>query len=421
MTIYSHKDLGSQSFMRDPFALIGRMRGEAALVRMKMPLLGDVWLTTTHEATAAMLKDNTRFTQRKDKGPKNSVAGIRWWMPKSIKALANSMLTHDEPDHRRLRQMVDQAFQRSNIIGLEGRIEAIAMELVSALPRDRPFDPVDSFARQLPLAVIVELLGLPKEDTAMFSRWAAKFTTTMSLWGFVRALAPIRSMRKYLAGIVDRERARQSEGNEGRGLIAELVRIEHEGDRLTRDELIAMVFLLLVAGHETTTHLISGGVHALITHPDQRELLQKDWSHLDLAVEELLRFVSPVQMSKPRHVQESGDFFGVHLEKGDLVMAFLAAANADPAVFDKPHDFDITRKPNRHLSFGTGVHFCLGFQLARMEARVAVKTLFEAFPALGLAVPEEDVEWRRRMGLRAIAELPLKTDAGDEREAKKAA
>jgi cytochrome P450 PksS len=193
----------------------------------------------------------------------------------------------------------------------------------------------------------------------------------------------------------------------GEGLIAELVRVEKEGSRISPREMVAMVFLLLGAGSETTTHLIGGSVYELLRKPELRDWLKQDWDRLDLAVEEFLRFVSPVQFSKPRIVRRDVDLGGVRLGKDTRIMAMLVSANMDPAANENPERLDFKRAPNRHLSFGTGIHFCLGHQLARIEARCAIRALFERWPNLQLALPEERIRWRERPGLRALASLPV--------------
>jgi len=193
----------------------------------------------------------------------------------------------------------------------------------------------------------------------------------------------------------------------GEGLIAELVQVEREGGEITPDEMVSMVFLLLAAGSETTTHLISGSVFELLRNPGLRDWLEEDWNRASLAVEEFLRFVSPVQFSKPRYLRRDVELDGVPLKKGDRIMVMLAAANMDPAVHERPEQLDLERKPNRHISFGTGIHFCLGHQLARIEGACALQALFTRWPRLRLAVDPSQIHWRKRPGLRAIARLPV--------------
>jgi cytochrome P450 len=195
--------------------------------------------------------------------------------------------------------------------------------------------------------------------------------------------------------------------NGGEGLVAELVRVEKEGGQISRDEMLAMVFLLLFAGHETTTHLIGGSVHELLKNPGLRDWLEEDWSRANLAVEEFLRFISPVQFTKPRFVRKNTELGGVQLRKGEKIMPMLAAANLDPQANPHAEQLDLARKPNRHVAFGTGIHFCLGHQLARLEGACALKALFRRWPKLALAVDESEIRWRSRPGFKAIEHLPV--------------
>jgi cytochrome P450 PksS len=187
----------------------------------------------------------------------------------------------------------------------------------------------------------------------------------------------IFAMRRYVEQHVETVRQQG-----GQGLIAEIVRVEKDGGKISRDEIVSMVFLLLFAGRETTTHLISGSALELLKKPDLRDWLREDSSRLDLAVEEFLRFITPVQFTKPRYVRRDVDLGGVTLRKGDKVMPMLAAANMDPQANPHPERLDLQRRPNRHIAFGTGIHFCLGHQLARIEARCALKSLFRRWPEL---------------------------------------
>jgi cytochrome P450 PksS len=313
------------------------------------------------------------------------------------------MLTMDEPDHTRLREIVDEAFRRRAILDMEPRIRAIAEELADRLfDAGSPAEFVDRYARQVPLTVICELLGLPPADRPKFIAWTRGFTRLTGVVGFFKVVPAMSSMKRYLEQQL--HRARETGGE---GLIAELVRVEQEGGRITPEEMVAMVFLLLGAGTETTTHLISGAAFELMREPRLRDWLQADWSRANLAVEEMLRFVSPVQFSKPRFVRHDIELGGVQLKKGEKVMAMLAAANMDPAANEHPERIDLTRRPNRHLAFGTGIHFCLGHQLARIEAKCALEALFTRWPDLALAVPAADIRWLERPGLRAVRELPV--------------
>ena len=347
-----------------------------------------------------VLKDSETFTIRDGIG---GVAGLQWWMPRIVRTLANHMLSKDEPDHKRLRDIVDEAFRRRAVLEMEPRILAIADELAGELfAEGSPTDLVERYARKLPLSVICELLGLPLEDRPKFNAWASGFTRLTGTIGLLSLIPNILAMRHYLE-----KQLKAVRENGGTGLIAELVRVEKEGEQISRDEMVAMVFLLLFAGHETTTHLISGSVYELLRNPALRDWLEEDWSRAGLAVEEFLRFISVVQFTKPRFVRKDIELGGIRLKRGEKIMPMLAAANLDPQANPDPEKLDLARKPNRHLAFGTGIHFCLGHQLARLEGVCGLKALFRRWPKLALAVDEKKIKWRQRPGLKAVDHLPV--------------
>lgn len=390
-------DFRSQDYLRDPAKGIERIRAAGPVVKVRFPIVGTTWITTTSATASRVLKDDGTFRMRKD----GSLAGVRWWMPGWLRTLAGNMLGMDEPEHGRLRGIVDEAFRRRAVLDMEPAVFKMADELAAELfASGQPADLVARYARRLPLMVICELLGLPAADRERFMTWSQTMTRLTGIFSFVRMLGSMGAMKRYIEGRLDA--ARDSGGD---GLIAELVRVEKETGAITRDEMVGMVFLLLSAGFETTTHLISGAVHELLLDPGRRDWLMEDWDRVGLAVEEFLRFVSPVQFTKPRFVVADVDLAGVRLRKGDRIMAMLAAANMDPAANPRSGTLDLARRPNHHLSFGAGVHYCLGFQLARLEAACALKALLRRWPQLKLAMPAEAVRWYPRPGLRAIQKL----------------
>ncbi|MEP2946516.1 MAG: cytochrome P450 [Lentilitoribacter sp.] len=383
----------------NPFDAVSEMRKSGRLVRQKIPIIGKVWLTTDQEITTQILKDSENFGVRK---PNGKAVGLQWWMPNTIQLLASNMLAMDGDEHKRLRQIVDRAFRREAIMALEPEIESLANEMVAQLFNETDeVDLVSTFARRFPLAVICELLGLPKQDRQKFATWAEGFTRINGVLDFIKLVPRLKAMTKYIKGRVEEARV-----SGGKGLIAELVVSQDQNNDMSDDELIAMVFLLLIAGHETTTHLISGGLLALLQNEDQKKWLCEDWDRTNIAVEELLRFVTPVQMSKPRYAFANSEIGGVQVKKGELIMALFTAANFDEQLIEDPHLLKLDRKPNRHIAFGSGIHFCLGHQLARLEGKHAIKALLSQYPDLALA--SDKIKFRKRVGLNALTELKIK-------------
>ena len=398
MTLYA--DFTSQEYFRNPAVEVEKLRAAGAVVEVRFPLVGTVWTTTTQDMANRVLRDSDTFTLRKDDG---DVVGLQWWMPKVVRTISNNMLSADEPDHARLRGIVDEVFRRRAVLEMEPHISALARQLGDALfAEGTPADLVDRYARHLPLSVICELLGLPAADRPKFTNWASGFTRFKGVFSFLPIIPKMFAMKRYMEECLDAVR----EGG-GAGVIAELVRIEKEGGVISRNEMVSMLFLLLFAGHETTTHLISGAVRELLCNPGLRDWLQEDWTRADHAVEEFLRFVCPVQFPKPRFVRKDVELEGVRLKKGDKIMPMLVAANFDPQANDDPDKLDLERTPNRHVAFGAGIHFCLGHQLARIEAKCALRALFERWPKLNLAIEDSRVRWRTRAGIRAIERLPV--------------
>ena len=383
-------DFTGQDFLRDPAAGVARLRASGPVVEVRFPIIGRTWITTTQEMAGRVLKDSQSFTMRKEDG----AAPVPWWLPRIFGTLANTMLTFDEPDHTRLREIVDEAFRRRAVLDMEPHI----LEIAEGFARDlfaagSPADLVERYARVVPLSVICELLGLPLADRPKFMAWAGRFISISGALGLLRVIPAIKAMKRYLEQHLETARV-----TGGAGLIAELVRVEKEGGKISRDEMVGMVFLLLGAGSETTTHLISASVYELLRNPALRAWLAEDWRRADLGVEEFLRFLSPVQFTKPRFVRRDIELGGVQLKRSDKIMAMLAAANLDPAANEHPERLDLERRPNRHVAFGTGIHFCLGHQLARIEGKCAVRALFERWPRLELAVEPSAIRWRKRPG-----------------------
>jgi len=261
-------DFTSQAFFQNPAAGIEKLRACGPVVETRFPIVGKVWITTTYESAARVPKDSETFTLRKEGG---GLAGLRWWMPTFVSGLANIMLTMDERDHTRLRGIVDEAFRRRAVLDMEAHIRAIADDLAGQLFTDgSPADLVERYARTLPLSVICELLGLPPSDRPRFIAWANRVSRLTNVISFLRMIRGLSQMKRYLE-----ERLRLAREHGGEGLIAELVRVEMEGGRISANEMVSMVFLLLGAGSETTTHLISGSVYELLKNSTLRDWLEE--------------------------------------------------------------------------------------------------------------------------------------------------
>jgi cytochrome P450 PksS len=397
-------DILSPGFHADPFPTLDRMRAKGPIVRMKLPIVGRTYLAVTHDACAALLKDHENFARDPANAGSRTQVRILRFLPRTISLLALNMLGHDDPEHRRLRSLVDQAFARRTIEAMRPVISEIADRILDRLLKGRTeVDLMSEFCRDLPLSVICAMLGLPDQDHDRFKNWLGGLKDTANIGAVIRAIPGVISVVRYLRRI-----SRSGGGALPDGLIAELRDVEIAGQTLSEDELVSMIFLLFGAGQETTTHLISGGLFALLSHEDQLSQIRRDPDLMPTCVEECLRYVSPVQMTKPRFVTRDLVWQGRQFRRGDMFAGLVAAANCDPARFEHPHHFDITRHPNPHLSFGTGVHFCLGFQLARAEAAIAFERILARFPDMHLATQERNIEWHKRLGIRALTQLPVR-------------
>lgn len=402
MVEYVKIDLAKGAIKHNPAAAAHKWRENGEVIQTKIPLLGRSYLVLSHAAVGEMLKAQDRFVMDPTNANRAKNYANAWWIPKFIKPLLQNMLQKDDPDHKRLRKLVDHAFSRRGVAELKAMVETVADDHLNRLPQSGSFDFADLYARDFPLTVICHLLGLPLADHTQFKRVFGRFSNSSNPAAIAAGLWGLHGLMRYLRDHLDTLRHKPNGS-----LISDLVELNQDGESLSEDELIAMVFLLFAAGHETTTHLLSGGTACFLDHPDQKHMFLTDETVQSRAVEECLRYVCPVQMTKPRLVAEKTNLAGFDLDAGDQIVAILATANMDADKFDAPDVFDITRKPNSHLGFGTGPHFCLGFQLARFEAQVSFQKLFERYPNLRRAYKSAD-RYTKRVGIRALSSLELK-------------
>lgn len=393
-------DLRSTDFLTDPVPALARLRADGPVARMRLPLIGPVWMTTTDAAARALLKDDARFVRDSRGATGKSLAQSFWWMPRRIAPLLQTMILKDGDDHARLRRLVSAAFARTAMDDLRPAIAARAEVLLDRIDPARPIDLVPHYTRPLPFEVICELLGLSEAARPALRRGLAPLSgatgAPQMLIALLRMGGVMRLIRAQLADVRLHPRA---------GLMSDLVAARDGGDRLSEEELLAMVMMLFVAGHETTVHLINDCLLTLMHRPELRASLA-DPSRMATFVEEAMRFWSPVMMTKLHFVRETCDFQGVRLTKGDRITAFLLAANHDPDRIEAPEHFDPTRLPNPHLGFGFGPHVCLGLQLARAEVAEALRVLLTRYPDVVLDGPPP--RWLRRVGLRGPEALRVR-------------
>lgn len=387
----------------NPYPIYAQMTREDPVWLGIGPITGNrFWFITGYEESVAALKHPRMGKEFRKHVPPEVAA--RWGNEDPMFDVANRhMLNMDPPDHTRLRALVHKAFTPRLVEDLRPRIQQVADALlddVLAKGAHGEIDLISAYAFPLPIIVICELLGLPSADRDQVRDWSRRllFENTLEDSG-----AAAMSFAAYL-----HEKIEQREANPGSDLISALVRSEVEGDTLDRAELIGMLFLLLVAGHETTVNLISNGMMALLNAPDQKALLTEHPELIRTAIEEMLRYNGPIEIATWRWAFEDVELGGQTIGQGDAVLVSLAAANRDPRVFPDPDRFDITRDPNRHIAFGNGIHYCVGAPLARLEAAIAIPTLLRRLPDLSMPPgTAESLEWNNSMLLHGVRALPL--------------
>ena len=375
--------LNHREFRENKYAYYGYLRDNEPVHKTRMFVI-DLWLVSRYEDCTALLKD-PRFVRNRSKTGK---ARTPFPVPKSARALTHSMIIQDDPEHRRLRSLVQQAFTPRNLKAMEQRVEQLCSDLLDQAMknnRGRAVDLKTEYALPIPLTVIQEMIGLEDEDLPPFHSAMRILKTGVRPWNAATMLLwRMPKTVRFLRGLIRRKRKRP-----GDDIFTALIHAEEEGDRLSEDELVSMIWLLTLAGFETTVHLINNTTLALLDHEDQLDRLRKEPDLVPSAIEEALRYCGPIQGTKPNYALEDVEWHGQVIPKGDAVMPLLASANLDPRIFENPEVFDITRSPNKHLGFGYGPHFCLGAVLARMEARIALRHLIERCPNLRLGVARE--------------------------------
>lgn len=386
-------------FGQDPYPFLNELTQAGPVHRVTLPDGTESWWLTRHKEVAECLNDYERFSNQvhhavADVEIQNSQALIR-----KDDLLRLVMINRDPPDHTRMRKLVVREFGASRIEALRPRIQAIADDLLDSMEPLEEAELVESYAFPMPVGVICELFGIPNSDARFLGSLVTKMVGAANP---EEALSAIHDLKSFMGDQVAQKRARP-----GDDVLSRLITATDEGI-LTPPELPAMALQILTAGHESSIFMISAGVLNLLRNPEQLEAVRADPSLLPAAIEELLRAEPPPVPGVFRHATGDVTVADVVIPKGSLVILSLAAANRDTSLFTGPNEIDIMRKPNPHLSFGGGIHYCLGARLAIVEGDIAIGSLIRRFPKLRLAVPAGQITRRPLNFLQRLSELPVK-------------
>lgn len=400
----SKYDIWGQATRNNPHPLYKQMREKDPIFRVIDGLKQTVWFFTRYEDSVAMLRDkriikNLRRNLAPDVLEKRFGGVDPSGVPQMFEAINQHMLNQDPPDHTRLRSLVHKAFTPARVRDLQPRIEQIADDLLDAMQAKTEGNLIEDYALPLPITVISEMLGVPVADRDKFRHW-----TQAILSGSMESMTSIMEFVQYMNEMIEMRREKGTDD-----ILSALVYAEDSGDKLDHMELLSTIFLLLVAGHETTVNLITNSALTLLEHPEQLQKLRENPDLIGSTIEEVLRFQGPVDATLNRWAAEAIELDdGRVIEAGDVIIPLLLGANRDPDIFENPDSFDISRDPNPHLAFGHGIHFCLGAPLARMEGVIGVSKLLERFPKLALNVEPNQLQWGGTLIFNNLLALPLR-------------
>ncbi|MBD1373016.1 cytochrome P450 [Hazenella sp. IB182357] len=396
-------DFQSPEYQKNPYAVYEKLRTSDPVHAFTFEFFDQkapAWLITRYNDCLQLLKDarlTTDYRQVMSEAEMKKFVQID-----QFESFSNSMLNHDPPDHTRLRLLVHQAFTPRMVENLRFRIEEITQNLLDRMAQQKTCELIADYAYLLPITVISEMLGIPEQDRSQFRSWSkALIDTPSDPDGLQKMNASIQAFTSYIDDLIAERRSKPTHD-----LISALVQAEAEGEKLSEEELYSTIFLLIIAGHETTVNLIGNGILALLQHPEQLDRLKQHPEIIQSTIEELLRYTNPVQVTEQRWVKEDMMWGEKQFKQGDLIVLAIASANYDPEIFYQPNRLDITRTPNKHLAFGYGIHTCLGAPLARLEGQIAISALLKRFPNLTFNQNAE-IKWRPSMGLRGLVALPV--------------
>lgn len=402
---FDHINLADPAILQNPYRFYRQLQAESPILWSET-LFGGSWLVTSYDDVSTLLRDlhhlsNARFRAIVDQLPEEKKPEFQTLLTLH----SRWMVFFDPPKHTRLRRLLSRGFPTAVLENLRPYLIQLSNDLIDGFEKAGRADLIYDYARIITIYTIAQLLGVTKEYLDHFTRWTHNIAAYMgsekyNLDLMIKAQESLTEFETYFRGVIDERRTKPKDDD----LLSLLIKVEEDGDILTEEELLAQCVLMLFAGNETTKNLIGTGIYHLLRTPDQLELLRSEPSLINNTVEELLRFDSPVQFAR-RIVKEDFQFKGRHLKKGQVVVLLIGAANYDPQVYQEPDRLDITRKDIRPLSFGHGIHYCLGQGLARLEGQIAIGTLFRRAPHLRLS--SEGIEWLGNPGFRGLKSLPV--------------
>ena len=399
-------EIYTPAFRADPYPVYAKLRADSPVIKVRTPRF-DSYLVTRYEDARAALSD-PRLSKDLYRAGETYLAVFG----EKARQINTNMLNSDPPEHSRLRRLVTQAFTPRRIQALQPRVQDIVESLLDRIAPRGSTEFIGDFALRLPLTVIGDLLGIPPEDHAEILR-GTQVIRTVGTGGRSpqedrAAIAQAQQrLHTYFAGLVAAKRRAPADD-----LVSSLIAARDEEGRLSEAELVSTAFLLLFAGYQTTSDFLGNAVVALLTNPDQLELLRGEPERLPHAVEELLRFDGSVPVSSFRFATEDLQIGGVPIPQGSIVTVVLSSANHDPAIVEDPDRLDVTRTDVPHMAFGHGIHYCLGTALARMEATIALRGVLTRLPDLRLDIPVEELQWLpAASAFRGLLELPLRFTA----------
>lgn len=395
-------DLSQPGVQQNPWPTYASLRKMAPVSPLKSEFSRKTAVIVTRYDDVVMVYKDPRFSNDMSS---NMPFPVRWLM-KRMGSL-DIMMLKDDPEHRRLRGLVDKAFTPKMVEAMGPRIERITHDLLDSMAKKDSIDLVEDFAKPLPITVISEMLGVPPEECYEFNQLTSHSFDTSTVSGLRRmmALPMMLKMTRLFKRLIKLRREQPDDR-----LVTALINIYDKGDQLSDREILGMIFLLLFAGHETSVNLIGSGMLALMEQADQFVKLRDNPDLIEPAIEELLRFTSPVVYGASRYPTEDVMIGDTLVPKGTEVIGVLSSANRDESVFENPEQIDISRSPNKHIAFGVGIHFCLGVWLARSEGKIAINALIKRFPHIKLAADRDQLRWKvgGTNALRGLQSLPVK-------------